>query len=210
MKDKKHTQPTEKDPEVFDDKKINSKLENDIDDAMNEIHLGSEESNENEAQLNSEDDVEIELNQAKDKILRMAAEMENIRKRSLREKEDAIKYSITKFSRDIITVADDLERAIESTKDEKQKPEDLVKNLIDGIDITIRSLKQVLSRNGIERFDPLGDKFDPMQHEAMFEVPDENVENGVIVHLIEPGYRINDRILRPARVGVSKSATKDK
>tara|TARA_Y100000590_G_scaffold452259_1_gene595104 strand:+ start:86879 stop:87511 length:633 start_codon:yes stop_codon:yes gene_type:complete len=210
MKEKKHSKPAEKEPEALKDISSSSKLEDDIVDSINQGNAEPEESDEIETKSNSEDDIETELNVAKDKILRMAAEMENIRKRSLKEKEDAIKYSITKFSRDIITVADDLERAIESTKDKKQKSEDLAKNLIDGIDITIRSLKQILSRNGIERFDPLGDKFDPMQHEAMFEVPDENAESGIVVHLVEPGYRINDRILRPARVGVSKSSAKDK
>ena len=147
----------------------------------------------------------VQLDELNDRLLRMAAEMENLRKRSLKEREDAIKYSTTKFARDIITVADDLERAIESVKGIDFEKNDATKTLYDGIELTLRSLTQIFSRNGIERFDPSGEKFDPTMHEAMFEVPDSKNESGIIVHLVEPGYRINDRILRPARVGVSKS-----
>jgi len=146
-----------------------------------------------------------QLDELNDRLLRMAAEMENLRKRSLKEREDAIKYSTTKFARDIITVADDLERAIESVKGIDFEKNDATKTLYDGVELTLRSLTQIFSRNGIERFDPSGEKFDPTMHEAMFEVPDPENESGIIVHLVEPGYRINDRILRPARVGVSKS-----
>ena len=147
----------------------------------------------------------VQLDELNDRLLRMAAEMENLRKRSLKEREDAIKYSTTKFARDIITVADDLERAIESVKGIDFEKNDATKTLYDGVELTLRSLTQIFSRNGIERFDHSGEKFDPTMHEAMFEVPDSENESGIIVHLVEPGYRINDRILRPARVGVSKS-----
>lgn len=146
-----------------------------------------------------------QLDELNDRLLRMAAEMENLRKRSLKEREDAIKYSTTKFARDIITVADDLERAIESVKEIDFETNDPMKTLYDGVELTLRSLTQIFSRNGIERFDPLGEKFDPTMHEAMFEVPNSENESGIVVHLVEPGYRLNDRILRPARVGVSKS-----
>ena len=146
-----------------------------------------------------------QIDELNDRLLRMAAEMENLRKRSLKEREDAIKYSTTKFARDIITVADDLERAIESVQGIDFETNDTMKTLHDGVELTLRSLTQIFSRNGIERFDPLGEKFDPTMHEAMFEVPNSENDSGIIVHLVEPGYRLNDRILRPARVGVSKS-----
>tara|TARA_E500000075_G_C6994097_1_gene325410 strand:- start:1874 stop:2464 length:591 start_codon:yes stop_codon:yes gene_type:complete len=146
-----------------------------------------------------------QIDELNDRLLRMAAEIENLRKRSLKEREDAIKYSTTKFARDIITVADDLERAIESIQGIDFETNDTMKTLYDGVELTLRSLTQIFSRNGIERFDPLGEKFDPTMHEAMFEVPNSENESGIIVHLVEPGYRLNDRILRPARVGVSKS-----
>ena len=156
--------------------------------------------------IKDDTNLKIKLDEANDRILRMAAEMENSRKRGLKEKEDAIKYSTTKFARDIVTVADDLERAIESIKDINLDGNEATKTLYEGIELTMRSLTQIFERNGIERFDPTGEKFDPTMHEAMFEVPDTKKETGIIVHLVEPGYRINDRILRPARVGVSKSS----
>ncbi|MBH21541.1 MAG: nucleotide exchange factor GrpE [Rhodobiaceae bacterium] len=160
------------------------------------------------ADQSTTESIQEKLDESNDRLLRMAAEMENLRKRSLREKEDAIKYSITKFSRDIITVADDLERALESTTNIETLNIEDTKNLIEGIEITMKSLKQIFTRNGIERFDPLGEKFDPTQHEAMFEVPDDEKESGIVAHIVEPGYKISDRVLRPARVGVSKSNTK--
>ena len=125
------------------------------------------------ADQSTTESIQEKLDESNDRLLRMAAEMENLRKRSLREKEDAIKYSITKFSRDIITVADDLERALENTTNNETLNNKDTKNLIEGIEITMKSLKQIFTRNGIERFDPLGEKFDPTQHEAMFEVPDD-------------------------------------
>ena len=160
------------------------------------------------ADQSTTESIQEKLDESNDRLLRMAAEMENLRKRSLREKEDAIKYSITKFSRDIITVADDLERALESTNNIENLNIEDTKNLIEGIEITMKSLKQIFKRNGIERFDPLGEKFDPTQHEAMFEIPDDGKESGIVAHIVEPGYKISDRVLRPARVGVSKSNTK--
>ncbi|MDG2187345.1 MAG: nucleotide exchange factor GrpE [Hyphomicrobiales bacterium] len=199
------------------DKKINQETKkHSKESSIEKNEKSSIEDNEDESAINldkndeghtKEISLQEQLDEANDRVLRMAAEMENLRKRSFREKEDAIKYSTTKFSRDIITVADDLERALESTKDADLQQDQNTKNLIEGIEITMKSLKQILNRNGIERFDPLGEKFDPTQHEAMFEIPDKEKENGIIVHLVEPGYRISDRILRPARVGVSKSNT---
>ncbi len=171
------------------------------------LHENTHQEEDLDSEENSTSDLDhkAQLDELNDRLLRMAAEIENLRKRSLKEREDAIKYSTTKFARDIITVADDLERAIESVKDIDFEKNDATKTLYDGVELTLRSLTQIFSRNGITRFDPSGEKFDPTMHEAMFEVPDSENESGIIVHLVEPGYRINDRILRPARVGVSKS-----
>ena len=196
MKDKKDKQ---KEQEVHED------IENLMEDStlVNESDL-EEGGSMNESTKDQPDLTEM-LEEANDRILRMAAEMENYRKRSQKEKEDAIKYSTTKFARDIVTVADDLERALDSIKDINLDNNETTKTLSEGVQLTMRSLTQILERNGIERFDPTGEKFDPTLHEAMFEVPDTEKENGIVVHLVEPGYRINERILRPARVGVSKS-----
>ena len=196
MKDKKDKQ---KEPEVHED------IENLMEDStlVNESDL--EDGGTMKEATKDEPDLNEMLEEANDRILRMAAEMENYRKRSQKEKEDAIKYSTTKFARDIVTVADDLERALDSIKDINLDNNETTKTLSEGVQLTMRSLTQILERNGIERFDPTGEKFDPTLHEAMFEVPDTEKENGIVVHLVEPGYRINERILRPARVGVSKS-----
>ncbi|MBT5640722.1 MAG: nucleotide exchange factor GrpE [Rhodobiaceae bacterium] len=154
--------------------------------------------------VNIFDELKVELDEANDRILRMAAEMENLRKRALKEKEDASKYSISKFSREIIIVSDNIERALNSIQGIELPENEAISNLITGIEITSRELQQVFTRHGIERFDPSGEKFDPVYHEAMFEIPDETAETGIVVQVLEPGYKIKDRILRPARVGVSK------
>ena len=192
MKDKKDKQKEQKEQEEHED------IENLMEDStlVNESDL-EDGGSMNESTKDQPDLTEM-LEEANDRILRMAAEMENYRKRSLKEKEDAIKYSTTKFARDIVTVADDLERALDSIKDINLDNNETTKTLSEGVQLTMRSLTQILERNGIERFDPT-------LHEAMFEVPDTEKENGIVVHLVEPGYRINERILRPARVGVSKS-----
>ena len=116
-----------------------------------------------------EPDLTEMLEEANDRILRMAAEMENYRKRSIKEKEDAIKYSTTKFARDIVTVADDLERALDSIKDINLDNNETTKTLSEGT-INNEVAHPNTERNGIERFDPTGEKFDPTLHEAMFEV----------------------------------------
>ena len=196
MKDKKDKQ---KEPEVHED------IKNLMEDSTLVNESGLEDGGSMNESTKDEPDLTEMLEEANDRILRMAAEMENYRKRSQKEKEDAIKYSTTKFARDIVTVADDLERALDSIKDINLDNNETTKTLSEGVQLTMRSLTQILERNGIERFDPTGEKFDPTLHEAMFEVPDTEKENGIVVHLVEPGYRINERILRPARVGVSKS-----
>ena len=191
------------------DKQKQQEVHEDIENLMEDSTLVNESDLDDGGSVNEstkdEPDLTEMLEEANDRILRMAAEMENYRKRRLKEKEDAIKYSTTKFARDIITVADDLERALDSIKDINLDNNETTKTLSEGVQLTMRSLTQILERNGIERFDPTGEKFDPTLHEAMFEVPDTEKENGIVVHLVEPGYRINERILRPARVGVSKS-----
>jgi molecular chaperone GrpE len=192
----------------LNEKEIKDSIETSIEDVEESISKNNEDFNEEGIDQSNTDIIQEKLDESKDRLLRMAAEMENLRKRSLREKEDAIKYSITRFSRDIITIADDLERALDSTKNIETLDVEDTKNLIEGIEITMKSLKQIFTRNGIERFDPLGEKFDPTQHEAMFEIPDDKKESGIVAHVVEPGYRISDRVLRPARVGVSKSNTK--
>jgi len=142
--------------------------------------------------------LERELGEMKDRLLRTLAEMENLRKRTEREVADSRLYGVTAFARDILGVADNMRRALEPG----------VKALIDGVELTERELLKALEKNGVRQFSPQGEKFDPNFHQAMFEVPDASVPAGSVVQVVQPGYRIGDRVLRPALVGVSKGGPK--
>jgi len=141
----------------------------------------------------------------RNRLLREMAEMENLRKRTSREKADASRFAIAKFARDLLTVGDDLRRAIDAAAADPQIQTDApVKTLLSGIEATERQLLGIFDRHGVRRFEPLGEKFDPTNHEALFELPDPSTPNGTIMQVVEAGYTIGDRVLRPARVGVAK------
>ena len=145
----------------------------------------------------------------KDRLLRTAAEMDNLRKRTQREKENATRYAITNFARDLVTVADDLKRALETaTPEARAEAGDLAATLVTGVEMTERRLQQVFASHGLKRFDPSGEKFDPAVHEAMFEVPDPSKPTGTVAHVVDAGYMIGDRVLRPARVGITSGGPK--
>ena len=153
--------------------------------------------------------LEAERNDLKDKLLRTLADMENLRRRAEREVADARVYAVTKFARDMLNVADNVRRALESLPDEaRHGAEGPFKALIDGIDLTERDLLNTLERHGVKRLDPHGQKFDPNLHQAMFEVPNPDVPNGTVVQVVQSGYVIGDRVLRPALVGVAKGGSK--
>ncbi|PJI38970.1 nucleotide exchange factor GrpE [Ferrovibrio sp.] len=147
---------------------------------------------------------QAEIAELKDRLLRTAAESENLRKRMEREKEDALKYGAAKFSKDILTVADNLRRAIENVPKAEAEASESVRNLVVGIEATERELLTVFERHGITRIDPKGQRFDPNQHQAMFEVQDPTQPSGVVVQVIAAGYMQHGRLLRAAMVGVSK------
>ena len=141
----------------------------------------------------------------KNRLLLEMAEMENLRKRTAREKADSSRFAIGKFARDLLTVGDDLRRAITAVPEEsRQQSDNPVATLLSGVEATERQLLQILERHGVRRFEPLGEKFDPSIHEALFELPDPTTPNGTVVQVIEAGYMIGERVLRPARVGVAK------
>jgi molecular chaperone GrpE len=140
----------------------------------------------------------------KDRVLRTLAEMENLRRRTEREVTDSRTYAITSFARDLVGVADNIQRALDAVRDSGVALEGPAKALVDGVELTERELLKVLERNGVKKFDPKGEKFDPNLHQAMFEVPDARVPSGSVVQVVQPGYAIGDRVLRPALVGVSK------
>jgi molecular chaperone GrpE len=145
----------------------------------------------------------------RDRLLRTLAEMENLRKRTDREVIDARLYGVASFARDIVGVADNMRRALDAVSPElRDSAEAGVKALIDGVELTERELIKALEKNGVRQFSPRGEKFDPNVHQAMFEVPNASVPAGSVVEVVQPGYMIGDRVLRPAMVGVSKGGPK--
>jgi molecular chaperone GrpE len=153
--------------------------------------------------------LEAEKAELRDKLLRTLADMENMRRRSEREAADARAYGIANFARDMLTVADNFQRAIDSLPAEaRAAAEPAWKALIEGIELTERDMLKALERHGVKRLDPQGQKFDPNMHQAMFEVPDPSVPSGTVVQVVQTGYLIGDRVLRPALVGVAKGGPK--
>lgn len=149
--------------------------------------------------------LEQELSETRDKLLRTLAEMENLRRRTQKEREDTAKYAVSAFARDVLTVADNLRRAIDSIPDEAAQSDDTVKRIVDGLQMVERELAAAFERAGIKSVDPLGEKFTHEYHEAMFEVPTNDAPPGTVVQVMEIGYTLHDRLLRPARVGVAKA-----
>ena len=145
----------------------------------------------------------------KDKLLRSLAEMENLRKRTERQVADARDYGIASFARDILAVADNMERALGALDAElREKADTGTKALLDGVELTERELLKVLEKHGVKKFEPLDEKFDPNLHQAMFELPDASRPAGTVARVIQPGYMIGERILRPALVAVAKGGPK--
>jgi molecular chaperone GrpE len=145
----------------------------------------------------------------KDRLLRTLAEMENLRRRTEKEVADARTYGVTSFARDILAVADNMERALKALDDEiRAKADAGVQALLDGVELTERELIKVMEKHGVRRLEPAGQKFDPNLHQAMLEVPDPSVPSGTVVQVMQPGYTIGERVLRPALVGVAKGGPK--
>jgi molecular chaperone GrpE len=153
--------------------------------------------------------LEREHAEMKDRLLRTLAEMENLRKRTEREVTDARVYGVASFARDILVVADNMRRALDAVPPEARAHAQAgMKALVDGVELTERELLKALEKNGVRQFTPHREKFDPNVHQAMFEVPDASVPAGSIVQVVQPGYMIGERVLRPALVGVSKGGPK--
>ena len=151
-------------------------------------------------------ELEAEKNDLKERVLRTLAEMENLRRRTEREDQDARTYAVTSFARDMLTVADNIRRALENVP--AGATEGATKTLVEGIELTERDLLTTLGRHGVKRVEPEGQKFDPNMHQAMFEVPSEELPAGTVTQVIQTGYAIGERVLRPALVGVSKGGPK--
>ena len=164
---------------------------------------------EGEAEAKSWEALESEIGALKDRLLRAVAETENVRRRAERERSEALQYAAARFAKDILSVGDNLRRALTALEGvDKATLPDGIQNLLTGVELTERELLSTFARHGIKPFDPTGQKFDPHQHEVMFEIPGTDQPNGTILQVIETGYMIGDRLLRPARVGIAKGEAK--
>jgi molecular chaperone GrpE len=174
-----------------------------------------EPDNSNQAPATDTGDYEVvvklmkENEELKDRALRIAAEMENLRRRTARDVHDARSYAIANFAREMLSVSDNLRRALDAVSDEMRATADAgFKSLIEGVDITERAMLAALERHGVKKLYPEGEKFDPNFHQAMFEVTNADVPANTVVQVVQPGYSIGERVLRPAMVGVAKGGPK--
>ncbi|HUI96638.1 MAG TPA: nucleotide exchange factor GrpE [Xanthobacteraceae bacterium] len=150
-----------------------------------------------------------EAAELKDRLLRTLAEMENLRRRTDREMADTRQYAVASFARDLLAVADNMERALNTlSADFRDRADPVVKSHIEGVELTERELIKAMEKHGIKKFDPQGQKFDPNLHQAMMQVPNPSVPDGTVVQVMAPGYMIGERVLRPALVGVAKGGPK--
>ena len=146
---------------------------------------------------------EAEIAALKDQALRALAETENTRRRAERELADMSKYAVTGFARDLVSVLENLQRAVDSIPTEMKEAQPAVANLAIGVEMTLKELLGVFNRQGIERIDPMGQKFDHNLHQAIAQIDTPDAEAGTVVQVLQAGYKIHDRLLRPAMVGVA-------
>ncbi|MAU98989.1 MAG: nucleotide exchange factor GrpE [Fulvimarina sp.] len=173
------------------------------DEAADEAEAGESAADERIATL------EAENADVKDRLLRLAADMENLRRRTEREVKDARTYAVTSFAREMLSVADNLSRALAAVPEEHRSDESSgLKALIEGVEMTEKGLASTLEKHGVRRLEPEGQRFDPNFHQAMFEIPNADVPNGTVLQVVQAGYAIGERVLRPAMVGVSKGGPK--
>ncbi len=151
--------------------------------------------------------LEAKLAEANDRMLRALAEVENIRRRSERERQDTAKFAVGGFARDLLSVADNLRRALQAISTEQREQNEALQQIYAGVEATERELLRSFEKNGIRKIEPLDEKFDPNLHEVMFEAEIAGKAPGTIIQLLEPGYVLHERLLRPARVGVAKGGT---
>lgn len=150
-----------------------------------------------------------ENEELKDRALRLAAEMENLRRRTQREVADAKSYAVANFARDMLSVSDNMRRALDAIPAEAKASDDAgFKSLIEGVEMTERDMLGALERHGVKKLAPEGERFDPNFHQAMFEIPNPDVPNNTVLQVVQTGYVIGERVLRPAMVGVSKGGPK--
>ena len=152
--------------------------------------------------------LEEEIEKIKDQLLRTLAENENLRKRTSKDIEHARKYGHISFVRDLLSSVDNLTRAVNASPIDKEKLEEPIKNLIVGVEIVLNEINSFLDKNHIVKIEPMGEKFDYNFHQAMYEEPTDKVEAGIVTEVIQTGYLLHDRLVRPALVGISKKTEK--
>ena len=171
------------------------------------LEEGVELQNDEEGQVNepskSLDELEAKILELKDQLLRTVADSENLRKRLEREKEQTRKFGIANFAKDLLSIADNLGRALDAAPNKEDVGDQAIENLVLGIQMTEQELQRAFDNNNIRKINPLGERFDYNFHQAMFEVEETDQEPGIVVQVLQPGYAIDDRILRPAMVGVA-------
>ncbi len=172
-----------------------------------EENVNEEVVSEDNHDLNSDEELKKELEQAIEDKKRALAEAENTRRRGIKDLEQSRKYGHLSFAREMLSVVDSLESAVNSSPQNKDELTDEIKNFIVGVEMTLEQLKQVFNNHNISKIDPQGDKFDYNVHQAMFEKETDEVEPGLIIEVMQPGWSLHDRLLRPAMVGVSKKKT---
>lgn len=153
--------------------------------------------------------LEQERDALKDQLYRAVAEMENTKRRSQRDVEQANKYGALGFIRDLTTPFDNLQRALDTAPDDKEGLDDTIKNILIGLEMTVSDITKAMEKHGVQLIHPEGEKFDYNRHQAMFEVPTDDVPAGTVVSVAQSGYILHDRLIRPAMVGVAKAVAKD-
>ena len=196
--------------EKKDKSKIDNEANNEDEKVVETEKISDEDSNDsNVDELNEPDDddninLENQIKDLKDQLMRTLADSENLRKRTIKEVEHAKKYSHITFVRDLVSSVDNLQRALESVPDDKSQLPEPVKNLIIGLDIVEKEIVATFEKHNLKQICPLGEKFDYNFHQAMFEVPTNDSEPGIVVEVSQKGYLLHDRLVRPAMVGISK------
>jgi molecular chaperone GrpE len=151
------------------------------------------------------DVLRAENGELRDRFLRLAAEMDNLRRRTERDVKDAKSYSVSGFARDMLAVSDNLRRALDAVPaDQRAAADATLTTLLEGVEMTERAMLSALERHGVKKIDAEGERFDPNFHQAMFEVPNQAVPNNTVIQVVQAGFTIGDRVLRPAMVGVAK------
>ena len=189
-----------------DEKNVNEKEKMEVEQFLDEKVEKEvvEEDEEEEDEEEEYNDLEVKVKELKDQLMRTLADGENLRKRTLKEVEQAKKYSHISFVRDLVSSVDNLKRALDSIPEDKSNLSEPIKNLILGLEIVEKEIVTTLEKNNIKQISPLGEKFDYNFHQAMFEIPTNDCDPGLVVEVSQNGYLLYDRLVRPAMVGISK------